>query len=136
MVQNGIGTLERVSLATDISSYLDFVLKILFAFGFAFEIPIATFLLVLTGITDVDSLKKKRSYVIVGCFVVGMLLTPPDVISQFLLGIPVFILYEISIHIVRRFEAQRAAEEAEFDDDDYEDWDDDEIDHEAAERGP
>lgn len=92
---------EGVSIATDIAAYLDFVLKILFAFGFAFEIPIATFLMVLTGITDVESLKAKRAYVVVGCFVAGMLLTPPDVISQTLLALPMWALYEAGILFAR-----------------------------------
>jgi sec-independent protein translocase protein TatC len=82
---------------TDINKYLDFVLKLFFAFGIAFEIPIATILLVWTGATDVASLRKKRAYVVVGCFVVGMLLTPPDIISQVLLALPMWVLYEIGI---------------------------------------
>lgn len=102
---------EGVSIATDISAYLDFVLKILFAFGFAFEIPIATFLLVLTGISDVESLKAKRAYVVVGCFVIGMLLTPPDVISQTLLALPMWALYEIGL-LFARFAPKREDEEA------------------------
>lgn len=86
-----------VTVMTDINHYLDFVLKLFFAFGLAFEIPIATVLLVWTGATDVDSLKRKRPYVIVGCFIVGMLLTPPDIISQVLLAIPMWVLYEAGI---------------------------------------
>lgn len=103
---------EGVSIATDISAYLDFVLKILFAFGFAFEIPIATFLLVLTGISDIESLKAKRAYVVVGCFVVGMLLTPPDVISQTLLALPMWALYEVGL-LFARFAPKRGEEEEE-----------------------
>ena len=102
---------DGVSIATDISAYLDFVLKILFAFGFAFEIPIATFLLVLTGITNVEALKAKRAYVIVGCFVAGMLLTPPDVISQTLLAIPMWALYEAGIFFARFVPARDAPAE-------------------------
>lgn len=86
-----------VTVMTDINRYLDFVLKLFFAFGIAFEIPIATVLLVWTGATSVENLRRKRPYVIVGCFVVGMLLTPPDVISQLLLAIPMMILFEIGI---------------------------------------
>lgn len=86
-----------VTVMTDINSYLDFVLKLFFAFGVVFEIPIATMLLVWSGITTVPSLKKKRPYVIVGCFVVGMLLTPPDVFSQVLLAVPMWALWEIGI---------------------------------------
>jgi sec-independent protein translocase protein TatC len=88
---------EGVTVMTDINKYLNFVLKLFFAFGIAFEIPIATVLLVWTGATTVANLRKKRPYVIVGCFVVGMLLTPPDVISQMLLAIPMLILFEVGI---------------------------------------
>lgn len=86
-----------VEIMTDINRYLDFVLKLFFAFGLAFEIPIATVLLVWTGASNVESLRKKRPYVVVGCFVMGMLLTPPDVISQLLLAIPMWVLFEIGI---------------------------------------
>ncbi len=86
-----------VTVMTDINRYLDFVLKLFFAFGLAFEIPIATVLLVWTGATDIESLKRKRPYIIVGCFVVGMLLTPPDIISQILLAVPMWVLYEVGI---------------------------------------
>jgi len=88
---------EGVTVMTDINRYLDFVLKLFFAFGIAFEIPIATVLLVWTGATTIENLRRKRPYVIVGCFVVGMLLTPPDVISQMLLAIPMWILFEAGI---------------------------------------
>ena len=86
-----------VTVMTDINRYLDFVLKLFFAFGLAFEIPIATLLLVWTGATTVDNLRNKRPYVIVGCFVVGMLLTPPDVISQLLLAVPMWALFDVGI---------------------------------------
>ena len=92
---------EGVSIMTDINKYLDFVLKIFFAFGVAFEIPIATFLLVVSGITTADKLTEKRPYVIVGCFVLGMLLTPPDVISQVLLALPMWLLFELGIILAR-----------------------------------
>ena len=88
---------ENVTVMTDISSYLDFVLKLFFAFGIAFEIPIATFILIWTGMVTPSSLAGKRPYVLVGCFVLGMLLTPPDVISQSLLAIPMWLLFEIGI---------------------------------------
>jgi len=88
---------EGVAVMTDISSYLDFVLKLFFAFGLAFEVPIATLLLVWTGASTVDSLKQKRPYIIVGAFVIGMLLTPPDVISQTLLAVPVWLLFELGL---------------------------------------
>lgn len=88
---------EGVAVMTDINRYLDFVLKLFFAFGIAFEIPIATLLLVWSGATDVESLKRKRPFVIVGCFAVGMILTPPDIISQVLLAIPMWLLFEAGI---------------------------------------
>ena len=94
--------LDGVVMMTDINRYLDFVLKLCFAFGVAFEIPIATMLLIRTGATDVKSLRRKRPFVIVGCFVVGMLLTPPDVISQILLAVPMWVLFELGI-IFSRF---------------------------------
>ena len=88
---------EGVAVMTDISAYLDFVMTLFLAFGLSFEIPIVTVLLVLVGIVDVAKLKEIRGYVIVGCFIVGMLLTPPDVISQTLLAVPMWLLYEIGI---------------------------------------
>ncbi|MFT6915161.1 MAG: sec-independent protein translocase protein TatC [Motiliproteus sp.] len=92
---------EGVAMMTDISSYLDFVLKLFFAFGIVFEIPIATLLLVMSGATTVESLKEKRAYMIVCCFVVGMFLTPPDVISQTLLALPMWLLFEAGIVLAR-----------------------------------
>ena len=88
---------DGVTVMTDINRYLDFVLKLFFAFGLAFEIPIATVLLVWTGASNVKSLRTKRPYVIVGCFFMGMLLTPPDVISQLLLALPMWVLFEAGI---------------------------------------
>ncbi len=88
-----------VTVMTDINSYLDFVLKLFFAFGVAFEIPIATVLLVWSGATTVENLRRKRPYVVVGCFVLGMLLTPPDVLSQVLLAVPMWCLFETGILI-------------------------------------
>lgn len=93
---------EGVAVMTDISSYLDFVLKLFFAFGLAFEVPIATLLLIWTGISTRESLAQKRPYVIVGAFVIGMLLTPPDVISQTLLAVPIWLLFELGL-LVSRF---------------------------------
>ncbi len=90
---------EGVVIATDISSYLDFILKLFFAFGAAFEIPIAIILMCWTGITTPDSLREKRAYVVVGAFVIGMLLTPPDIISQTMLAVPMLILFEVGIII-------------------------------------
>ncbi len=90
---------EGVVIATDISSYLDFILKLFFAFGAAFEIPIAIILMCWTGITTPDSLREKRPYVVVAAFVIGMLLTPPDIISQTMLAVPMLILFEAGIII-------------------------------------
>ena len=86
-----------VSVMTDISSYLDFVLVLFFAFGVAFEVPIATVILVWSGLTSIEALEKNRAYVFLGAFIVGMLITPPDVISQTLLAVPVYLLYECGI---------------------------------------
>ena len=90
-------TPEGVAMMTDIGQYLDFVLTLFFAFGVAFEIPIATFLLIWVGVVDVASLRKSRPYVIVGCFVVGMILTPPDVFSQTMLAVPMWVLFEVGL---------------------------------------
>lgn len=92
---------QGVAVMTDIGRYLDFVLKIFIAFGVAFEVPIITFVLVKLGMTTSDQLAAKRPYVIVGAFVVGMLLTPPDIISQFLLAIPVWLLFELGLFMSR-----------------------------------
>lgn len=96
-----------VTMMTDINRYLDFVLKLFFAFGFAFEVPIATLLMVWSGVTTVDGLTRKRPYIVVGCFVVGMLLTPPDVISQVLLALPTWILFELGIVFSRIIERRK-----------------------------
>ena len=86
-----------ISVMTDINRYLDFVLKLFFAFGLAFEVPVAAVILILTGVVTADQLANNRSYVIVGCFVMGMLLTPPDVISQTVLALPMWLLFEIGL---------------------------------------
>ena len=88
---------EGVLIMTDIRRYLDFVLSMMFAFSFAFEIPIFIFLLIWSGISSSESLRSKRPYVVIGCFTVGMLITPPDIISQSLLAIPAWILFELGI---------------------------------------
>ncbi|ABZ78424.1 Sec-independent protein translocase, TatC subunit [Shewanella halifaxensis HAW-EB4] len=92
---------EGVEVATDISSYLNFILKLFFAFGLAFEIPIAVILLCWAGVTTPDDLKEKRPYIVVGAFVIGMLLTPPDIISQTMLAIPMLILFEGGLLVAR-----------------------------------
>lgn len=89
--------LEGVTMMTDITKYLDFVLKMFFAFGMAFEVPIATILVISTGMTTADKLAEKRPYIIVVAFVAGMLLTPPDIISQMLLAVPMWILFELGL---------------------------------------
>lgn len=86
-----------VTVMTDIDAYLSFVLKLFLAFGLAFEIPVATMLLIKAGIASPESLKSKRPYVFIGCFVVGMLVTPPDVISQTLLAVPMWLLFEVGL---------------------------------------
>lgn len=101
--------LTGVSMMTDINHYLDFVLKMFFAFGLAFEIPVATFLLAATGLVSAHSMARKRPYVIVGCFVVGMFLTPPDVISQVLLAVPAWLLFEVGILLARLVEKPKEA---------------------------
>ncbi|MET1256334.1 twin-arginine translocase subunit TatC [Aliikangiella maris] len=103
---------EGIQVLPDISSYLNIVLKMFFAFGLAFEIPIATVLMVWSGLTTVESLREKRPYVIVGVFVVGMLLTPPDIFSQILLAIPMWILFELGILFagIKRSDSQPNAE--------------------------
>lgn len=100
---------EGVTVMTDISKYLEFVLKLFFAFGLAFEIPVATILLVWSGATTPQSLVSKRPYVIVGAFVIGMLLTPPDMISQTLLAVPMWLLFELGI-VFSRFYASKQEE--------------------------
>jgi sec-independent protein translocase protein TatC len=104
-------TPEGVAMMTDISQYLDFILKMFFAFGVAFEVPIATILLTITGVTTPDKLVKKRPYIIVGAFVVGMLLTPPDIVSQTLLAIPVWLLFELGVIFSRLIISQRSKTE-------------------------
>ncbi|ORU94039.1 MAG: twin-arginine protein translocation system subunit TatC [Cycloclasticus sp. symbiont of Poecilosclerida sp. N] len=94
---------EGVAVMTDISKYLDFVLTLFFAFGMAFQVPIATFLLVKTGVSTAESLSEKRPYIVVGAFVVSMLLTPPDVISQTLLALPMWLLFEIGLLMSKKF---------------------------------
>ena len=90
-----------ITIMTDINSYLDFVLKLFFAFGVAFEIPIVAVLLISSGMTTPDNLAKKRPYIIVGCFFLGMLLTPPDIISQSLLALPMWLLFELGVYFGR-----------------------------------
>jgi len=99
---------DGVEVQTDISLFLDFITTIVFAFGLAFEVPIATVLVVWTGLTTPEKLGKARAYVFLGAFVVGMLLTPPDIISQTLLAVPVYLLYELGILMAKLFGRKEA----------------------------
>src|ERR1700733_4122258 len=87
-------TPEGVTWMTDINSYLDFAMQMFFAFGLAFEVPIAVVLLVITGIVQLDKLKANRGYVLVGVFIVSAMVTPPDALSQCVMAIPMYLLYE------------------------------------------
>ena len=98
---------EGVEVQTDISQFLDFITTIVFAFGIAFEVPIATVLITWTGLTTPEKLGKARPYVFLAAFVVGMFLTPPDIISQTLLAIPVYLLYELGILLSRIFSVRQ-----------------------------
>jgi len=136
-----------VDFTPDIQYYLDFVLKVSFAFGIAFEVPIATILLIMFGITSIETLKKNRPYVVIGAFVLGMLLTPPDIISQTLIAIPMWLLFEAGLIFAPLF-VRKEKEDTETSGDDTdpdnnppnpdkkpikdedEDWDDEEFDAE------
>jgi sec-independent protein translocase protein TatC len=106
-------TPEGVRMMTDMASYLDFVLLLFFAFGIAFEMPVATVLLVATGLVKVETLQKNRGYVVLGIFIVAAFLTPPDAISQTLMAVPMYVLYEIGIFFSRMIVKRREAEQAE-----------------------
>ena len=106
---SGVGP-EGVSYTPDIARFLDISLKLFFAFGIAFEVPIATLLLIWTGITTPQVLAEKRPYIVVGCFIIGMLLTPPDIISQALLAIPMWALFEIGVFFGRFIGSNKFAE--------------------------
>ncbi len=103
-------TPEGVAYTPDIARFLDTALKLFFAFGIAFEIPIATILLISAGVIDRKTLGEKRPYIIVGCFIFGMLLTPPDVISQLLLAVPMWLLFEVGVFFGRFVEARPSQE--------------------------
>ena len=131
---------EMVSVTTDIGRYLDFVLALFFGFGLAFEVPIATIIVVAIGLTTPKKLSEMRPYVIVAAFILGMILTPPDVISQVLLAVPVWILFEAGViaaaMIFKEKLEQQEAEEQEYandnptDDSDYSPLSDDEMEAE------
>ena len=99
-------TPESVNYMPDITDYIGFVMMLVLVFGLAFETPVATVLLVWTGITTVEKLGTARPYVFLGAFVVGMLLTPPDIISQIMLAIPVNLLYELGIIMAKLFKSR------------------------------
>ena len=104
-----------ISMMTDINQYLDFVMKMFLAFGLAFEIPVATLLVVWSGLTTPEAMAAKRPYIIIGCFVLGMFLTPPDVVSQLLLALPMWLLFEVGVVLakfVSRKEATKGDHEA------------------------
>ena len=92
---------ESIMVMTDISEYLNFIIKLIFAFGIAFEIPVATFLLIRAGIVQKETLVKARPYLIILFFVIGMLLTPPDIFSQLFLALPMWLLFEVGLLISR-----------------------------------
>ncbi len=105
-----------IAYMPDITNLLDFILTVFFAFGVAFEIPIATYLLVLIGFTTVDSLVEKRPYIFLGCFVVGMLVTPPDVFSQTILAVPMWLLFEVGVLAARTIKKPKEDDEEEHSD--------------------
>jgi len=101
---------NSVNFAPDIQYYLDFILKVSFAFGVAFEVPVITILLIVFGVTTPQKLKKNRSFIIIGSFVIGMVLTPPDVISQFLIAIPIWLLFEAGLVFSSFFKVRENAQ--------------------------
>lgn len=111
---------ENVKISTDIRSYLDFILALFFGFGLAFEVPIATIILVAIGFTTPKKLGEKRPYIIVGAFITGMLLTPPDVISQVLLAMPMWVLFEAGLIASAIMFKDRLREDEEYEQDDDE----------------
>lgn len=111
---------EMVNISTDIGRYLDFVLALFFGFGLAFEVPIATIILVAIGFTTPKKLGEKRPFVIVGAFIIGMLLTPPDVISQVLLALPIWVLFEGGLIASKIIFRDRNFDEEDDDDEDLE----------------
>ncbi len=103
---------EGVAVMTDIGKYLDFVLKLFFSFGLVFEVPVATLLLIRTGLVSPDALRRSRPYIILGAFALGALLTPgPDVLSQILLALPLWLLFEVGLLLGRRVQGRAAGAE-------------------------
>ena len=122
---------EIVNISTDIGRYLDFVLALFFGFGLAFEVPIATIILVAIGFTTPKKLAEKRPYIIVGAFIIGMLLTPPDVISQVLLALPMWVLFEAGL-----IASKILFKDRDFDEEDEDDGDDEEAPGSDVEASP
>jgi sec-independent protein translocase protein TatC len=103
---------QGVQMMTDMANYLDFILLLFFAFGVAFEIPVATVLLAATGMVKIDTMTKNRGYVLLGIFVIAAFLTPPDAISQSFMAVPMYLLYEIGIILSRALLRERAKQQA------------------------
>ena len=103
---------DGVAVMTDISAYMSFALKLFFAFGVAFEVPVATILLARLGVVSTESMANQRPYVIVAAFVVGMLMTPPDIFSQVMLAVPVCLLFEVGLFFARRLEKNQIKNES------------------------
>ncbi len=108
-------TPEGVALMPDITTFLNLLIKLFFAFGLAFEIPVATVILVIAGVISTEGLAAKRPYVIVFCFIIGMLLTPPDVISQTLLAVPMWLLFEVGLYCSKLIVKNRPPEDDDAD---------------------
>jgi sec-independent protein translocase protein TatC len=104
---------DDIRMATDITSYLNFVLKLFLGFGLAFEIPVAVIILCWLGVTNVQALKQKRPYLIVVAFILGMLLTPPDMISQSLLAIPMILLFELGLLMAPYYQSKHDESDSE-----------------------
>jgi sec-independent protein translocase protein TatC len=101
-------TPKGVAMMTDISNYLDFVLRLFFGFGIAFEVPVVVVLLVITGLVRVEKLKANRGYVLIGIFVIAAFLTPPDAVSQSIMAVPMYLLYEGGILMAQLLQRARA----------------------------
>lgn len=117
---------QGVAVMTDINKYLDFVMTLFMAFGVTFEVPIVVIALALMGVVDIDQFKQGRPYVIVGAFVVGAIFTPPDVISQVMLAVPIWLLYELGVLIAATLVKRKGTVEQ----DEYKPLDDAELDAE------
>jgi sec-independent protein translocase protein TatC len=123
---------EIVNISTDIGRYLDFVLALFFGFGLAFEVPIATIILVAMGLTTPQKLGEKRPYIVVGAFILGMLLTPPDLISQVLLALPILILFEAGLIASKMIFKDREQDSDDEDDEEEDEEEDEDEDGDTA----